>query len=356
MPSPHGGDRLAVDPDGSFVISSRRSKGWIAHKRGEGTHADFPGTCVRWNDELFEVMAAEGTPAGVRYRLEPWGEANAVRVLEDYDDASEARRADERTKAQRRQQKTVGTLALAFFAGNLPAEVQEEMESDLGIRASRITMLSIIPLFLIGTPSLLLLMASIAGASRASLWTLAGVYFFIESMVRFAYAMALDKPIGSAVLVIPWVVLQSLRGRKPPPALAPLPPEQEIVDRDAYRLREPFLALLSAEDQWKLASRYGFQFTRWGNITAGFLLGSAILGIVVGPRTEGISSTVSFFAAIYVAAEQLLRLMTIRRNRPAGSVFGVLVRPFAGRLLSREGSGDGNRDLQKTSPEVREEI
>jgi len=57
--------------------------------------------------------------------------------------------------------------------------------------------------------------------------------------------------------------------------------------------------------------------------------------MVAGIRDgAGISATASLLCAVLVALEQVIRLFLFSRG-PAGSVFSVLVRPFAKDLLAR---------------------
>lgn len=323
-----------VAPDGTFALSSRSPKGWIPRRPEEGLRKHFPGTCVRWDGDLFEVLALEEIPGGVRYRLAPWDDSLVVRVLEDYDEASEKVRAENHRAAAAREAKRTLSLWLAVVAGLLPAAVQDEMESELGIRASRMTLVSTILTFAVGGPSFILLLAAMFGAGTPSLKLLGGAYFFLESLVRFAFATATGRSIGSILLVAPWAILHAVRSRnRPGPALPPPAPDPSVLERDAYRIREPFLALLPAEDQLLLASRYGFDPVGWGRKTSGLILAFALLGIASGIVSEEGSSLAALLVAGYLAAEQIVRLITLARGLPAGSVFGVLIRPFARPVL-----------------------
>lgn len=332
--SAYGGDRIAGAPDGTFAISCRVGKGWVARHPEQGLRKPFPGTCVRWDGVLFEVLSSEELPVGIRYRLAPWDETHVIRVIEDYDAASEQARAASRRDAAVRERKRTLSVWLALVAGLLPAEVQDEMESELGIRASRMTIVSTIPLFALGGTCLILLAAAMFGAGTPTLGMAAGTYFFFESLVRFAIAAATGRPIGSIVLLVPWTILQAIRNRnRPGPALPPLPPDPSVIERDAYRVREPFLALLSADDQRQLEMRYGFDPVAWGKRTAALLLLFALIGIASGATAEGGPSISVLLTAGYLAAEQLVRLLTLARGLPAGSIFGIVIRPLARPLL-----------------------
>lgn len=331
-PVAHGDDRVAVKPDGAIVLSSRRDKGWVPRREKDLVHAAFPGTCIQWGESHFEVVRADSLGAGVRYQLLPWDDANAIRTMESYDEASERARAERRAADASRGTRRKLTLWLSLVLGDLPAAMQEEMESEYGVSASRLTLISIIPLFIWGVPSLLFTMASAAGVPPPfpAPLLLPGLYFFAESLLRFGYAMSTGRPIGSfpVVLVAETIRQVSGRGRKAGPKLGPLPIEPSVARRDAYRLREPYLALLSPDEQLDLAARFGFDPIVWGKRTAWLILTFALLGMITGATSGGASGWTAALAAGTCAGEQLARLRRLGRGVPAGSIFGVLVRPM----------------------------
>ncbi len=336
-PIAFGGDRVVVRPDGCIVLSSRWNKEWVPRREKDLIHAAFPGTCIRWGDQHFEVVRAEPAAGGVRYVLVPWDGANAIRTIDDYDDASERARAEKRAAAQARVAKRRLSLWFALVLGDLPAAMQEEMESEYGITASRITLISIVPLFVWGGASIVSTVAVMAGAPPLIPQALAapGLYFFAESLLRFSFAMSTGKPMGSfpVVLVAETIRHVSGRGRKAPPKLAPLPIEPSIAERDAYRLREPYLSFLAPEEQLRFADRFGFDAILWGKRTAWVILFFSVLGIVTGISNGGPTGWLSVLAACYLGGEQVARLRRLARGLPAGSIFGALVQPFARKLL-----------------------
>ena len=161
-----------------------------------------------------------------------------------------------------------------------------------------------------------------------------GLYFFAESLLRFMVTMSTGKPMGSlpVVLVAETIRHVSGRGRVAPPKLGPPPIEPSIAERDAFRLREPYLALLSPEEQIDLAARFDFEPIRWGKRTAWVILVFSLLGVATGVHSGGASGWLSVLAAGYCSGEQVARLRRLARGLPAGSIFGVLVQPMAKRL------------------------
>ena len=93
MPRPVGTDRLDVTEDGKLVLHGEASKGWRGRTPAARTSLEHPGTAVRWEDELWEVVLAVELPGGgVRYELARWDARHAARHATAYDEESERRR------------------------------------------------------------------------------------------------------------------------------------------------------------------------------------------------------------------------------------------------------------------------
>ena len=83
-----GEDRLESGA-GEIWLRCPVPKAWLARRERTLTTAEYPGTAVEWQGEVFEVVRAEPQADGsVRYRLAPWPEAHAIRRMERYDTAS----------------------------------------------------------------------------------------------------------------------------------------------------------------------------------------------------------------------------------------------------------------------------
>jgi hypothetical protein len=116
------------------------------------------------------------------------------------------------------------------------------------------------------------------------------------------------------------------------------PEVEELHDRELFGVLEPVLALLPRRDQEALVERFGFDALRRGRATAAVLLALAVLNTVLSVSAFGSGESVAagvFWAlpAAYLAVEQILRWRSLAGGRPAGSVLGALVRPFARPLL-----------------------
>src|SRR3954469_1325911 len=139
----YGSDHVRAEEGGRVVLLSRIPKAWTPRAPKTLTTAEFPGTAVLWGEGYFEVISAEPLPAGgFRYVLEPWQEMHAMRTTDRYDEEGEAERVAEYRAQLSRETKRKSANALAFLAGHLPAGVQEELSRELGVSATRMTIVS----------------------------------------------------------------------------------------------------------------------------------------------------------------------------------------------------------------------
>ncbi|MDL2718171.1 MAG: hypothetical protein PT977_10475 [Acidobacteriota bacterium] len=218
MPRPLGHDRIAEVGEGKLLLSCPEPKGWRARAPGTPTSAEHPGTCVRWEEQLFEVedigIRADGS---VVYTLARWDERHAIRVIKAYDAATEAERIEEKRAATRRVEGRTALLLAAPLVGCLPAPVQERLEHEYNVRGSTMSLVSALPFWIVGWVSLILLMASAIGGVRIlpQPVLVLGVYFLAESSARLAVCIPQGRPIGTplgTLLYAAWRQLGRFRG------------------------------------------------------------------------------------------------------------------------------------------------
>lgn len=95
MPRPLGRDRLEPTSDETIVLLSLRPKPWAGREEVSPRAPVLPGTAVRWDGELFEVLSVEPRPGGGwRHVLAPWDDRFLVRTLVEYGEAGAAARSD----------------------------------------------------------------------------------------------------------------------------------------------------------------------------------------------------------------------------------------------------------------------
>lgn len=200
MPRPFGRDRLAGVRDGTAFLLCEESKGWRARSDATATSPEHPGTCVRWEDELYEVESFERRADGsVTYGLRPWDERHAIRVVATYSPDAEAVRSAERRDARRRVEAHAGILLFAPLLGCLPVDVQERLENEYNVKASWMSLASALPLFMFGAFCFIVTLASaLGGPSILPGWVLlVGQYLWIESTVRIVIASRQARGIGN---------------------------------------------------------------------------------------------------------------------------------------------------------------
>jgi len=346
MPRPFGSDQVEALPAGRIRLSCRRPKTWVARKPAAAGRALHPGTAVRWEEDLWEVVAAEETAGGgARYELARWDDQHAIRLLLPYDETSEAERASDARDLARRRSGAWAAWLLSPLVGLLPGRVQERLELELGVRATALTLASIPAPFAVGTFALLMTLASgfgpglqMAGPAFEPLFPLLSL-LLPESLLRLAVGMAQGVPIGS-VLGLPLYVLGRATGLVDRP-VAVAPTEAPDAGRrleDRFLLLEPLLSFLPAADQTRLAEGRGFAPATWGRRTAWFLL---VYPGLTAPahawrlvsQDGGLGSVLLLVIALGLGAEQVVRLRTLSKGEPAPSVLGRLVAPLAAPLL-----------------------
>lgn len=345
MPHPFGTDRVEAGANGRVRIVCAQPKGWTPRRPASPGMALHPGTAVRWDDALWEVVSAGEAEGGVRYELEPWDERNAIRVLLPYDETSESdRKADGRDLERRRGLRWL-SLLLAPLAGLLPGRAQERLETELGLRGTTLTLASIPAPMAVGTYALLMTLASgfgagirLGGPAVEPLLPLLAC-FLPESLLRLGVAMGQGRPIGS-VLGLPLYPLARWTGLiEPPPMVAGPGKRDERRSRaDRFLMLEPLLSFLPARDQLRLRETQGFAPVTWGRRTAWFLLVYPGLtapahALDLLARGGGVRSLLLLALAAGLAVEQVVRLRTLSKGEPAPSVLGRLVAPFARPLL-----------------------
>lgn len=348
-PRAYGADQVRIRESGEIELDCPFAKAWTARSPKTLRTAEYPGTAVEWDGRIFQVLGADPTPqGGMRYRLAPWPENHAFRRLEHYDQVSEQLRAADRRDRSRDAGMRRLAILLSPLAGLLPADMQKKMERDFGAPARTMTIVSALPLFLVGFLGLVALFISHAGGSMDTPGWITpslpiALYLFGESALRLASAIAGQEPMGSLPAVLAVTVWRSLHRSKQVPAESAQPAAPTVLDeqglQDRFRVLEPVLAFLSVGEQEFLAGRFGFDAVRWGRITASVLLAASVLNTFVSLSAYGagdgiVWSIIWLLPVGYLAVEQVRRLRDLARGEPAGSILGRLVRPFARPLLA----------------------
>lgn len=338
MPRPFGTDHLDVAAEGILVVHAGHPKGWRGRGTATQTTSAHPGTAILWEGEVWEVVSAVDLPGGgVRYELSRWDERHAARHVEPYDEESERRLALGRKGDQRRKAGFFRALLLSPVFGLLPAPAQQRIEDETAFPAPALTLVSALIGFVYGIVSLMsILISAVGGPPLLPLWlALPGLYLLVESGARGAMAALQGRPVGSLLGEAAWTLL-GRREALPEVARGEEPGEEAY---DQFRMREPLLALLSDADQRLASEKYGFDFVRWGRVTALLLLGGfGPMALATGATLLVAPSGGDLFLLLVsapVAAEQIPRLSRLRRGEPASSFLRVVARPLCAKLLER---------------------
>ncbi len=342
-----GSDRFRL-AGGKVILHCRISKGWTPRTEKTLTSAEFPGTAVYWDDQYYEVLAADLLPAGgLRYVLTEWSDRHTIRVFEPYNEVSEARLAGDFERAARQRKHSVAARLAAMFLGHLPTHVQMHLANELGLFPHRMTLWSVLPV-VVATGAVVLVsvdayMKGVPNPIPDGILLLTA-FMLVESVVRFFVAMSQLRGMGSMLGILVYLFFWGLhpnRARLVSPfqsakgeGVMTLPPPPGVEQQDALEMRGPLLTLLTPAEQLLLAERYGFDYRKHAYGITWAMLVCAALGVasMVPKASQSLSALVSLVCAGLVALEQVLRLFALNRG-PAGSVFGVLVRPFARNLL-----------------------
>lgn len=343
----YGSDRVRIS-GGKVILHSRLGKGWTPRTQKTLTHAEFPGTAVYWDEQYYEVLAADLLPAGgVRYVLTEWRDDHTIREFRPYDEQSEAAIAADYEKAMRQRKHSLAARLSAMVLGHLPSHVQNHLANELGLFPHRMTLWSLVPVLAATATCVLVTVHTYMESLPNPIpdWVLILTFFMLaESVLRFLVAMSQMRAMPSLLGVLGYLffwLLHPNRARLVSPfqmskgeGLMTLPPPPGVAEQDSLEMRAPLLTLLTPAEQMLLAERFGFDYRKHAYGITWAILVCAALGVasMLPKASHSISALISLVCAGLVVLEQTMRLLALKRG-PAGSVFGALVRPFARDLL-----------------------
>jgi hypothetical protein len=227
------GDHLVRHPAGSdsalTIEAAFEKPGWRPRTAATLTSIAHPGTAIRFEDSLYEIVGAEPAllaGSGVLYHLKPWDDAYTIRRIVAYDRKECRRLAAERAVDRRDARMGLPLVLLTPLIGLLPADDQRRIEWRYGIGSRLATLVSALLLMFVGAPgvisSLVAFFARAFGASSADfvpwpyhyfLVQLLAQYFFVESCLRLHVCLAQDRPTGSLPVVLCLQLARKIRAR-----------------------------------------------------------------------------------------------------------------------------------------------
>jgi hypothetical protein len=171
---------------------------------GQARRPGHPGTAVQIGDDLYEVVAAEGSAGEWIYRLAPWPEQETVRAVVVWSEGSEREFAAGLCAERARERKTFLSWAAQAFLGFLPAGEQERIFQARGLDPGRATLWSAaLETALAAPPAILFLIRAFAGGAGGSggflpAWVgLPACAIAAEGVFRLVTALSTGEPIGS---------------------------------------------------------------------------------------------------------------------------------------------------------------
>jgi hypothetical protein len=337
----YGSDRVRPGDGEQFVLLARIPKTWTPRTPKTLTSAEFPRTAVLWDERYFEVVDAEALQqGGVKYVLEPWRDMHVIRTSDRYDADREAERVVDHRAQRSRETKRKAANALSLLAGHLPACVQEELGREIGIAPARLTIISVLGVYAVIIGLVLWIVSGLlANTPRPLPVYIVTGYLFIETSFRFLAAWIGGRPAGSAAGILGYILYYyTIADRSR--AVSPFAREKGLDVRigdspesrtasDALLLREALITLLDPADQARVAERFGYDYRHESSLIAAMILFFALLGVATSIQR---GAFVSLIVAAMIAAEQIYRLVVLRR-RPIGSILGIAARPFVRKLL-----------------------
>ncbi len=348
MPRAVGRDRLGVETAGQVLLDCDAPKGWRARMPATRTSAEHPGTALSLGRGV--LRSPRGAAPGVGRPVRPRAVGRAAR---------DARRGD--------LQRGVGSRPRArsfrLRGARRPPRVHPPRRPARGVPSGaragaprgRVQRAGAPPEPRLGAPALGRRMAlarsppGLVGRGRRIPAHAAPRLRRLPSR-RIHGAPRRVRPAGPAHRDARRNARSTRRGGTGRPVALgrPLPKEKAIWDvesdatqdvLDRYHVLEPFAGLLPVDDQVRLAERFDFDALRWGRVEAIFLI------VMFGPLAlASVLGAIAAFEAVGHPEDRGLRRRrrssrscACRRSaagRLAPSVLGVLVRPFARKLLA----------------------
>jgi hypothetical protein len=344
-----GSDRVHSNEEGRILLSCRMAKGWQPRTEKTSTSAEHPGTAVLWCDKYYEVVDIKPLAgSAVRYVLAPWRDEHVMRITDRYDEESEALRLSEHRAALRREKQRTSANVLAVFMGHLPAVVQEQLASELGVNAPRLTIASAIPPLIAFVVCLHFTVSAVIQhkPSPVPMWVwMVVAYLTFDAIFRAHTAWIQNRPMGSLPGLVVYAIYYFVaRDGKIVSPFKPADgssvkytePSAEESLHDAFIVREPFLTLLTPREQSRLLERFDYDYRTHSRQVAIVIIIFSLAGATTSlyslfdrPR---LGALISLVIACGLAFEQFRRIRAFERG-PAGSVLAPFVRPFVRKLL-----------------------
>jgi hypothetical protein len=187
---------------------------FTSRRRGKFHRVDHPGTAIRIEGELFEIVHAKQSSGQWAYSLEPWDEQLTPRVCVEWGPQAEKEFLDASRRERIREKKSALAWTFQVLLGFLPEKHQRRLETTLGLDAGRATYLSAWAEFLVSLAFPVMALLGRLGGEQGAPWlfrmviklplwlvVLSGVTL-LEGLFRLVWNIASGDPVGSFLLAI----------------------------------------------------------------------------------------------------------------------------------------------------------
>jgi hypothetical protein len=196
------------EPVELWIYSAFPKDNWVAHKTGDLTHAEHPGTAIQLGDKLYEIMMSEETAeAGyaVRYGLKAWNPHHAVRQVFPYTPQARAQAAASYLDENQRRQLRTRLLWLYPLAGLAPDPLLREWENKTHVK---MIWSAVISAFLMIFAAFTIRQVT-AGSENPTL-TAVTLYLAVGSFARLLWMGLSGRAHGEFLLTIPYLLWKGI--------------------------------------------------------------------------------------------------------------------------------------------------
>lgn len=185
---------------------------FVARRPGAQRRSDHPGTAVRLEGELFEVVRVEQVGTEWVYLLAPWEESQTIRSIVEWGPEAEQKFLEWARRERSRERRRVVAWGLQALLGFLPVKHQERLGSSIGLDPEKATFWSaalecavcvpLAVLYIIGTMA-----GGMGGGVEAGRWNfllrlppwvgVLAVAGTVEGFMRLMYNIGTHDPLGS---------------------------------------------------------------------------------------------------------------------------------------------------------------
>ena len=193
-----------------WIYSAYPKTGWVAHSKGNRARVDHPGSAIKYQAKIYELLRVEETSeAGYQYRygLKAWDAQHAIRHLVNYTLESQRDAAAAHWDAEKAERLRNLILWLFPLAGFAPDPLQREWSAKTGLSMGWIAAASAV----FGCISAFILRGMFAG----SYWTAGVLYLALESFARLLWIALSQAPHGSLLLTFAYIAWQAFSGARP---------------------------------------------------------------------------------------------------------------------------------------------